>query len=179
MGKKNRKPVPKIIGNPTGFKQLGKPLTVLYASYPTDHIRDVYVANSEDGDFTSLDEYPVMVEDVKLLTPETGYSLGVVIVSDPTKLVSTENGWVFTTGTETLPFKVGETLGWRSAKIGHLLEEDEQVIVETKNSGSFYSERFPGWDGFYKIEQVFDITGWSDSLNILLDKKVNQLTSNF
>jgi len=175
MGKKNRnsKPVhtPSPIGTPIGFKLLGKPLHVVFGKYSTEHIENIWVLNSEDGDFTSLTEHPIL--STYPLEPETGYSLGIIVFNDPEQLILTQKGYIL--DGELLPFKVGEPIGWRNPRVGHLLDENPETIEKTKESAKFYTTTFPGWENIYKIEQVTNYNGWSDSLNLLIDKQIQLL----
>lgn len=185
MGKKNRnsKLVQPVVGVSLGFKHLGKPISLAFAVYDTDVIEPVFKSNSEEFTFTGLPVAPelfVVWDDETqeaLTTVGSGKSLGLMFITD-SGLVSEVDGVVTVPG-ETLPFKLGENRFWRNPKYGTLLAEDddEPNVLARKELSGLFSERFSGFDGIYTIEQVVDAAGVSDSLDLVLLKRVLSIVS--
>lgn len=183
MAKKKNKPVlPALYGSPLGFKHLGKPLTVAFGVFKTENIEPVWEQNSVEFEFTLLEEKPELflwndVTATRLKTfAQPGYSLGVFIISHPEFVVAGDGGEFVLSG-ELLPFKVGESRTWRNPKFGFLLEDSEEDLIVMRETAKFYGEVFPGFDAVYKVEQVIDPAGISDSISGLVDKSVERIVN--
>ncbi len=177
MGKKSKtKPVivKAPIGEPLGIKQLGNLLTVTYAIYDTEAIKEAWLLNSEEGEFTEAPGSPVLYSTYKEVPPPSkGQSLGLVVISKPEKLIKEADGYHLKD--ETLPFLAGGERGWRNPRYGHVLEQDPENVAKSELAAEKYTEIFPGWDSIYKIEQVIDPMGWSDSLDALIDARIQAI----
>lgn len=180
MGKKSKtKPssesdIKILIGEPLGIKQLGNLLTVTYAVYDTETIKGAWLLNSEEGEFTKTPGSPVLYPTYEEVpSPQKGQSLGLVIISKPEKIVKEADGYHL--NDDTLPFLTGAERGWRNPKYGHVLEQDPKNLAKSELAAKKYAEIFSGWDSIYKIEQVIDPMGWSDSLDILIDTRIQAI----
>lgn len=186
MGKKSKKQNNQqpTVGISLGFKHLAKPISLAFAVYDTDVIEPVFKQNSEEFQFESLPPSPELVLTWDSLVKDqlnnigVGKSLGLVYITAPNALETTETGGLFIPG-ETLPFKLGENRFWRNPKMGTLLAEDddEPNVLARKELKEQFDVLFPNFDGIYTIEQVVDPAGISDSLDLVLGKKVLSLLS--
>jgi hypothetical protein len=166
----------------TGVKHIGKNIYVAFGLYDSEKIELSYVQNTEEYDFVSLEEIPVLIDNVKALhnlidtnddKEAKGLSLGIVLITDKSKLITDE--------AETFPFLVGAPRSWRNPKFGHLLDDDETEEEKTyrENIAKIYNDLFPMFDNVYKIEQIIDQAGMSNSLDRVLDKSlISLLTRN-
>lgn len=184
MGKKTKTTSKtNVYGIPLGFKHLGKPLGLAFAVYDAEPLQATFLKNSVDFDFEMIEEHPLLYpkwdENVKTVLSSYGKdkALGLVIISDGNKVISTETGDVLTG--DTLPFKTGENRFWRNPKMGSLLAEDddEPNVLARKEIADRYAVLFPNFGGVYMIEQVVDPAGISDSLDLLLHKQILGLIS--
>lgn len=170
-----------------GLKFLGRPIYVAFGLYTSDQISEAFIQNSEEYNFQALAELPVLignVEELKTLIANNddreakGLSLGVVLIVDKSKLVRDEAGFPHLQ-TETFPFLVGEPRAWRNAKYGHFFDDEEvEADIEFRaDMKAAYSELFPQFDAVYKIEQIIDTSGMSNSLDRIVDRAVLSLLS--
>lgn len=174
MGKKSKKDnqiqAPEA-GKPLHLKHLGKPLYVLATVLSSAEAEDIWTQNSEEGKFVPLPETLTYYELDSIPAAKPGESLGLIVFTSP-NIINTEKNEV--TG-EFLSFLVGKPQPWRNPKLGHLLEEDEDVVEALENSASFYTNAFPGYEKIYRIEEVIDPMGWSSSLTVRIDNQIKTL----
>lgn len=175
MGKKSRNKSTAIvkprIGVPLNIKHLGKPLYVVGTILDTVEVLEAWKQNTEEGIFTALPETLEVFPIDDIPAGEKGKSLGLIIFTTP-ELVGEENNNV--TG-EFLPFLVGEAVGWRNPKIGHLIQEEDSVLESLKTAATFYSDKFPGYDNIFRVEEVIDPMGWSSTLVLRIDNQIKSL----
>lgn len=151
-------------GLPLSLKFLGKPIKVAFTILETAHTSSVFQSNSEDFEFTTLEDDLQLfdsVDDVKTFAGE-GKSLGIVFVVDDTA-VRYEDAEYFITG-EFFPFEEGSHRFWRNPRLGMALTmaaAEDFVFDEGRRIGDL----LPNFEEIYFIEQIIDPAGFSDSLH--------------
>lgn len=171
-----------------GVKHLGKTIYAAFGLYQSEKIEAAYEQNTVEYNFESLEEVPVLfgsVEELNTLIKNNsdeeakGLSLGIVLITDKTKLIIDEAGFIHL-HSETFPFLVGDTRSWRNPKFGHIFddEEAEAEAAHRKDIADTYKALFPMFDNVYKIEQIVDQAGMSNSLDRVVDKTLLAILSN-
>lgn len=162
-------------GLPLGFKIQGKETYAALGLLDLASTDETFVLNSEEGEFTPLNEKPVLygtVESIRelLSAPRKDKALGVYIIRDKQKLVQTPEGVVLEN--ETLPFAVGGKRLWRNPKLGSLLTEEDDELEALQEEREYYSQLFPGFGAVYKVEQIVTVAPISASHHKLFDTRL-------